>query len=351
MKRNYKHHDVNTYYKALNMFKEGKRFVDISRELHISVSTVRGWLQRGQKPIQISEKWQASMEAVYERNRQSGYYQRTTKNLKLTENYQKWLCSDAHRAHMKNMQNKSAELITKKIDNNAFEITEDLAFILGTIYGDGHIRKSQNTYYTICLNVIDEDFVLEFARAVKDQFKLTSVITKCSIKKYSPNWNDQFKLACYSKLAATYLKQFDINILKTYSMKIKAGFVRGFFDSEGHVRLWHDKKLDIYNRDITITNKSLELILFVNELLGDLNIDCKILKRTSMTRISKQVFDCYDIKIYGIENIILFQRLIGSSIKRKRDKLDELIDSFRNAEHQRLANSLKQLTIVPPPVA
>jgi intein-encoded DNA endonuclease-like protein len=95
-------------------------------------------------------------------------------------------------------------------------------------------------------------------------------------------------------------------------------FIRGFFDSEGTVSA---KKYTIraYNTDFNI-------IKFVEKLLLKIGItpSDKYYPRIPKTCGGKGLRPVYSICIYNKKNFRIFKKLVGFSIKRKRDALDRI---------------------------
>ena len=130
------------------------------------------------------------------------------------------------------------------------EPSEELAYVIGVILGDGYLekyydKKSSGYCYTVRLEVIDEDF------ARRRRGKTLYCVKARSAMLYK--WLKSLNL---EKIGAML-----------QSERMKAAFLRGFFDSEGSISSSGGRRfIDFYN-------KNKELMVFIEHLLEELNID------------------------------------------------------------------------------
>lgn len=123
-----------------------------------------------------------------------------------------------------------------------------------------------------------------------------------------------------------------INI-KNSSKITKGTFLRGFFDSEGSA--YFRIKYGITDRKIELCNNDFGLIKFCKELLEELgiktrNIDKRFRSERTLRGRKLSSFNFYRFTLKeNKENFKKFRDLVGFSIKRKQDKLDGLIASYR----------------------
>jgi len=186
---------------------------------------------------------------------------------------------------------------------------------LGVIYGDGHVSVKQRR---AILSVIDKDFALNFKDNIekwsgfKARFYTRIIKTDNKIKKRKPQY------VCYidSIEASKFLKNFKLNLIKSSSKTIKKEFIKGFFDSEGHVST---------NNGIILYNSDYKLSKFVSLLLNSLNITNSIKSRIIFNHLTNKDLTMHNIKI-SRESRPLFTKKINSSIKRKQDRLVRFIN-------------------------
>jgi len=204
------------------------------------------------------------------------------------------------------------------------ELTEDKAYILGVMYGDGYMHRTKNNSYQIGLCAVDWDFVLNFANAVKNVYKIEPRFG--SVDRRVINWNKQHITWIYSK--AVYLdvlkfglvgtKKWDVpKDIMNSTNSIKSSFLRGFFDSEGCVD--SSKKINIVS-----TNK--RGLISVKKLLISLGIISSNIHTREGTGNRSRL---YVINITGKKNIDIYCKLIGFSICRKQKKLEKLISDYK----------------------
>jgi len=197
--------------------------------------------------------------------------------------------------------------------------SKELAFIIGSIIGDGNIfiyAKEKKHYYRICLICKDFDYALEFARCL-EYIGVNSRIGK--------RRNGCYIVEEYSRTLCELLKKpLDIEKLRQYieySVETITSFLRAFCDSEGYV----DRRgnIYVYNTDIKILN-------YIKELLLRLKIDV-----TGPHLLAKKGIPFYDRKrgktyyakkdeyyLYiRVNSRGRFAELIGFTIRRKMERL------------------------------
>jgi len=199
-------------------------------------------------------------------------------------------------------------------------LTPEKAYILGVLCGDGWISYG-NRYYCIGLRCIDKDFVEEFRRNIKIVYG-----ANCKIRLVQPrnkNWSNQYVSCLFSKLACEDILSYGnfkghnwrvpAEILNSKNIGLIGDFLRGFYDSEGHVNSrWYTLKA-------TTSNK--EGFLEILSLLKKLKIHyiTKLKKR----RLAKHKLG-YEVLITGSDSYKIFKEYVGFSIKRKQDNLLKL---------------------------
>ena len=205
--------------------------------------------------------------------------------------------------------------------------SEELAYVIGVILGDGYTTKKRRTIRSynnvrIGLEVKDREFADEFARC------LGKVLGRHPPKK--PRYRKSTKryvVEVKSKTLYELLKKpVNLDGLKKYIEHCEdcmAAFIRGFADSEGSV----NKRGYIH-----IANTDLVLLTYVKDLLQRLGVtstgpEVNIRKgsiglfRNGYYRRNR---DCYYLRIRVSSNITFYGK-VGLSIKRKRRRLEEYL--------------------------
>lgn len=210
-----------------------------------------------------------------------------------------------------------------QLNKNARILNKDLAYILGVVAGDGYCRKrrsSKRTSGEIILKVKNLDFAKEFKKRLKEWSEIQP-------KFWEKNGN--FYTTLYSIDAVNVIQGIKLKEVITSSKKVKANFLRGLYDSEGGVTGKNLDKRKFACRWIHFSNNNKETISLVSKLLKDFNIAHKIKSRIHSGFGSKKLQ--YEIQIFGLENFEKFYKNIGFSIKYKKDKLLEVINSYEKS--------------------
>jgi intein-encoded DNA endonuclease-like protein len=199
--------------------------------------------------------------------------------------------------------------------------SEDLANVIGVVLGDGTTYENGDNYI-IRLGAKDKEFVEDFGR------RLGNVLGREPIRP----WKVAGKYIAEARSKTLYellRKPVDLKRIKPYvehCPKCAAAFLRGLFDSEGHVR----KEGYIY-----LYNTNYELLVYTQRLLRKrFGIEATgpwpaVQKGTIMRdpRTGKQYKtkkDCYYIYI-GAESLPKFYRYIGFTIQRKQKRLEDYL--------------------------
>lgn len=200
----------------------------------------------------------------------------------------------------------------------------DKAYILGVIVGDGCITISEKSRtYSVQLNVKDRDFLKKFKSEI---YKCYGV--KCKeylVKNTNPNWRQQYVAMVHSKeICLDLVKILDKHntgdwrvpkeILQSDNKLIIGNFLKGFYDSEGTVRIQSPGN----NVDVaTVCKGGMEEI---NYLMSKLGFNLRLQEKTPKNPKYKKV---YSLRITNKEDILKFKKFIGFTIKRKSRILDE----------------------------
>ena len=206
--------------------------------------------------------------------------------------------------------------LEKKPVKNISIVSESLAYIIGTLKGDGFLTKNK-----VRLEVNDKDFIEEFEKNILNWSGL-----KCKI--YTKNITTNYQLYLYSTPVAKYLSKFDYHILYNYP-SIYFMFLRGFYDSEGSV--------SVKAKGIFVFNNDEHLLSFCKELLSKLNIKTTPIRVCG--KIGEEVMfkdrsyirknNTHQLSIYGKENIKRFKEIISFGINRKNVQVNKLLSSYK----------------------
>jgi hypothetical protein len=289
-------HTKEEYEKVLNLSKEGINYNKISETLNIPASTVYKWLFKNYQPFCISRKF-----------KQSRFWLDEEKKKKATEK------AVLSRSKSKKFW-RAIKTLAQKNSNNLPEYAQknstELAYILGVVYGDGHLGKN-----TITLKVKDEDFAINFSNSL---LKWSGYYCPVAVNK-----EKLFLVRLYSTPACKFLLRIKFKDIKKWTFNEKSSFLRGLYDSEGYA-----------GNEITFTNSNKNLINLVSFLLKEFSIKHSIIfNGPSKGTIGRWTFirkKIYRILITNYENKKKFNEKIGFSMKRKNDALFYLKQSPKN---------------------
>lgn len=198
------------------------------------------------------------------------------------------------------------------------EPSNELAYVIGVLYGDGSVINEHGYHYDIELLVKDREFAEAFSRAM----------AKLLDKKYmEPEWSKphkRWRVYYSSKAFHTWYRKQTLDRLKKYIEHDKytvAHSVRGLYDSEGCN--YRCKRIIFYNNDI-------KLLYYVKHLLKKyfgiiatgpyLHTRAgSIMERNGETY--KRRGNTYSIAIYKRQHVKRFLNEIRFSITRKQQGL------------------------------
>jgi intein-encoded DNA endonuclease-like protein len=205
------------------------------------------------------------------------------------------------------------------------EPSEDLAYVIGVLCGDGSVWEKGRIHkgyrrVVIYLEAKDREFVEEFAIRIGRVLNRPPPRVKVKSTGY-------YYVEVESRTLYELMKRpIDIEKIRRFvehCEKCMAMFLRGFFDSEGYV----DKK-----GQIILTNTNYELLLYVQELLKRFGIETRGPRPTKkqgtpfynplrgkVYKHKKDVYNIYVQKHNGYE----FYRYIGFTIRRKQERLEK----------------------------
>jgi intein-encoded DNA endonuclease-like protein len=197
--------------------------------------------------------------------------------------------------------------------------SEDLANVIGVVLGDGTTYENGDNYI-IRLGAKDKEFVEDFGR------RLGNVLGREPIRP----WKVAGKYIAEARSKTLYellRKPVDLKRIKPYvehCPKCAAAFLRGLFDSEGHIS---------ERGYITIHNTDYEVLVYAQKLLWryfgikatgpwpDKKKGTIIYDRGKMREVKKDRHYLY----IGAESLPKFYRFIGFTIRRKQKRLEEFL--------------------------
>ncbi len=190
-----------------------------------------------------------------------------------------------------------------KLTEKQKEITPELAYILGVMFGDGSVYGKDKV---IRLGVKDKDFRDVFASVLESWSKKKPYTTH-----YLNRGRVHHQCILWSKDAGTFLDsvrkrgRVPPTIINSDNELLKIMFVRGFADSEGGVM----------NNSIGVFNKNLVVLRDIRKILIELGFDSNHLG------IKCDKKGVYCLLITTRQNLKIFEEKIKFSIARKQNKL------------------------------
>ena len=207
------------------------------------------------------------------------------------------------------------------------ESSEELAYVIGVVLGDGYASKKKRVikgynHVWIGLEAKDKEFVEEFARC------LAKVLGRRQIWPRYGRSSGRYVVEVESKTLYELLrKPVDLERLKKYiehCERCVAAFIRGFADSEGNV----NKRgyICIYNTDQRLLTYIMELLrrLGIESTGPTLNQRGTIINDPRMGKKYTHNKDCHRLHIRASSNMS-FYRYVGFTITRKQIRLESYV--------------------------
>ena len=195
----------------------------------------------------------------------------------------------------------------------------ELAYVIGVKMGDASTSVGRNNYnYMIKLRVTDKDFAEEFSRCLSEILKRDSPRVKWHEKTHA--WHTELSSILLYNLLQQDLKRL-LPIIR-HCRRCEGAFLRGFFDSEG----------SISGRQLTVSNRDLDKLQVVRDLLGGLGIMTTgpHLKgeRGGLVSIKGKLYHVNKNQYYvyvRAESLPAFRDRVGFTINRKKTSLDNAV--------------------------
>jgi intein/homing endonuclease len=214
--------------------------------------------------------------------------------------------------------------------NNYQNSKENLSYLLGALYGDGCFSKDGKVYFCAA----DKEFVKAVIHIVKKLFSLELNMRKRELSKKNKNWRDVFEFSSrrlYKLLnQKMYIKKpFTIpEFIIHENEKVKASFLRGFFDAEGNVDVRKIKRKDGRTdiiRHVKCFSNNKKLLKEIVSLLYSLKIKSDIFKGKK---------ENFYVCIWNYKSLNNFKKHVGFVIKRKQFKLKKALNSYRQIQNR-----------------
>lgn len=212
----------------------------------------------------------------------------------------------------------------------------EISYLIGALIGDGcYSYDIKYNNIRVIFAASDKDFVERVKKIIYSNFKINLNINEIKLSEKNKNWRDHYKIS--SRILYKQLMKYlpDKNkipfFIKNGDLKRKAAFLSGFFDAEGGISLSTIKSRKVLDRRLHLHSKDINFLNKVKQYLLSFNIDSFIQKGNK----------AYVLNIWGFKNLSLFQKLIGFKIKRKKDKLEETIKSYKLL-HKKRVKELKE---------
>jgi len=302
--------------------------------------------KKGNHPSEIAERYDLVEETVRRYLRKNGYQTRAspteiTEDMidKFVELYQKGY-STCQIAEIFNISDVTVwrHLTTRGIkprDSGSYRIkvpnlepSEDLAYILGVIEGDGsvfHIKfENYSDHYIVQLKVTDKDFAEAFKKALEN-IGLTPILYL--EPKYAKNRKNIWVVKANSKYFYEWYNSLDrykdFEKILGNNEKLIGAFLRGFFDSEGSI----GKRRNGTYTTPSAYNTDKKLIDFICKLLDKLGIkytlgcDSRKFRQKPLWEIRLWKGSTKHSK-GDYSNVQKFYEKVGFTIERKRRRLE-----------------------------
>jgi len=228
--------------------------------------------------------------------------------------------------------------LEKKLNKKSKKLSDSLAYIYGVLIGDGYIEKSKRTY-RIVLSVTDRDFANEFICKLKEWTGMEPKLIERNVTyDHTTKWGNRivgkshyYVVRLNSKQVVEFLnskgsfRTYNWNVPKDIKncnrRKIICSFLRGLFDSDGYVAF--SKRTRFVGIQIFNTGGLKE----VQELLRRIGIKSRIKQNTT-----QKLKNMHFLITSDRQSLEIFSTKISFSIKRKRESLKKLLQSYSGRE-------------------
>lgn len=217
----------------------------------------------------------------------------------------------------------------------------ELSYIIGANKGDGCTMAKSGI---VKLEVTDMDFAQAFNAnmvALFSRAKPNKILVRRRVGRLP-----MYIVKYFSRQLVHFLRQ-PLKKLLELASAFPREFLRGFFDAEGHVDVTATKSLQI---SVDAENSNRWLLLRVQKLLNHLHMFSRIDRKReagSVKVIRNKSFmmkqTSFSVVISRLDDVKRFAKMIGFSILRKANKLDDALSIIRLFEAKNRPAEWKQL--------
>jgi len=211
------------------------------------------------------------------------------------------------------------------------ELTEDYAYLMGLLVGDGNCMMEGAISICVCEKEQEENVQRLYQRLFERKGKIFghwAFMGGVEMRAYLKYLGLDYKRAWNKEIPQAIFRA---------PQKVVAAFLRGLFDTDGGVRI-HGRYKNF--PDIKLSSTSLNLIKGVQQLLLNFGIITGIQKVTSSvgriflikgTREATSRRSLYSLRVKSVGGVKIFKSEIGFNLRRKQKILDSVsLENKRN---------------------
>jgi len=217
------------------------------------------------------------------------------------------------------------DIVTSVIDTFSDEKLQKLAYVVGSLFGDGCFYRGDGG--RIIFSSSDKEYTEIMIKYINETFNICPRlrINKLSLK--NKNWKDAYTFTSRPlfKIIKHFSNKATPNFVANGNIKIKAQFIKGFFDAEGNVDIHTIKRRNEIQRHVRCFNNDKDMLIVIQNILKDFKINSCIGK-------SKGINLC--LTIWGYSSLIEFENNISFNINRKKLELRKAIESYKQIQTQ-----------------
>jgi intein-encoded DNA endonuclease-like protein len=198
--------------------------------------------------------------------------------------------------------------VSKATYNPNLEPSEELAFLIGAILGDGNVSIYER-HVIVKVDSKDDDF----AEAIFHSMRCIG-LNPFTFKWKNSNGNLMTRVFVNSVVFGRWLKQLQLSKFDKLftNEKQRIAFIRGFFDAEGYVS--KKKEWNSYQLDCRIINTNIALLQVVGKLINSLGFQTTIYAEERILPLKTK----YSLYLRGGKKAVTnFINLIHPTISRK----------------------------------
>ncbi len=214
------------------------------------------------------------------------------------------------------------------VKKSAYKVSKEFAYVLGVVYGDGSVNLIENSHGSsgsISLAVKDKDFAIYFKDIIEKWSGLKAKY-KLHYEKFNEFILKFHKIILSSVDACRIINNFSLNRIMLWKKEFQFEFMKGLFDSDGGILGQNLDNRKYAKRWLHFSNNNLTLIFLVKKIFERMKIKYSISRRIKSGFGSKKWQ--YQIQIYNLRGILKYHKYVGFGMKRKQDKLREVINSY-----------------------